>query len=155
MKHTVFFWLVGIALLSACGRDASSPVTPPPVTVRLFDAASLARGANHFAERCAACHGPEGQGHPDWQRPSDGQFAAAPPLNGSGNDWKRTRAELAAVIKNGVRRKGDKAVIMPSMQGKLSERDIEDLLNWMQSLWSAEVYETWNKAQLAATPPPR
>jgi mono/diheme cytochrome c family protein len=145
--------LVVVASLASCGRQESAPVATTPL--RQFEPASLARGAQLFGERCAQCHGPEGQGHPDWQRPSDGAFAAAPPLNGTGNDWKRSRKELAAVIKAGVRRKADKAVIMPPMQGKLNERDIEDILNWLQSLWPAEVYETWNKAQLATAQPSR
>lgn len=146
--------LVVVVGLVACGRkdDAPAPAVAP---LRHFEPASLARGAQLFGERCAVCHGPEGQGHPDWQRPSDGAFAAAPPLNGTGNDWKRSRKELAAIIKSGVRRKADKAVIMPPMQGKLSDRDIDDILNWMQSLWPAEVYESWTQAQLVVTPPSR
>jgi len=141
-----------VAGMAACGRQepGSSTATTP---LRQFEPASVARGAQLFGERCALCHGPEGQGHPDWQRPSDGAFAAAPPLNGTGNDWKKSRQELAQVIKQGVRRKADKAVIMPSMQGKLSERDVEDILNWVQSLWPADVYDSWNKTQVAATPP--
>ena len=150
--------LIGVAtavlLLAACSKQEPSAPVSPPAAVRHFDPASLSRGAALFAERCAQCHGPQGQGHPDWQTPSDGRFAAAPPLDGTGNDWKRSRAELAAIIKNGVRRKSDKVEIMPTWQGRLDERDIEDVLNWMQSLWPAEVYETWNKAQ-SATPAPK
>lgn len=139
--------------MSACSRKDAAP--PAGTTIRQFEPASVARGAQLFGERCAICHGPEGQGHPDWQRPSDGVFAAAPPLNGTGNDWKKSRSELAAIIKSGVRRKSDKAIIMPSMHGKLNERDIDDILNWLQSLWPAEVYEAWNKTQLSAVQPPR
>lgn len=154
--HRLLLALPGILIvanIASCGRQESAPVAATPL--RQFEPASVARGGQLFAERCALCHGPEGQGHPDWQRPSDGVFAAAPPLNGTGNDWKRSRRELAAIIVRGVVRKADKAVIMPSMQGKLSEREIEDILNWLQSLWPAEVYETWNKAQLAAAQPSR
>ena len=139
-------------LLAACSKE--QPAAPAPaVAVRHFDPASLTRGAAQFAERCAQCHGPQGQGHPDWLTPSDGQFAAAPPLNGTGNDWKRSRGELAAIIKKGVRRTTDKVEIMPSWQGRLNERDIEDVLNWMQSLWPAEVYEAWNRTHNAAPAP--
>lgn len=145
--------LAGLALLAGCSREDKTAAVAPAVTVRHFDPNSLARGATLYAERCAQCHGPEGQGHPDWQTPSDGQFAAAPPLNGTGNDWKRSRTELAAIIKSGVRRKSDKAEIMPSWKGRLNAADIDDVINWMQSLWPAEVYETWHKAQSASTAP--
>jgi mono/diheme cytochrome c family protein len=150
--------LIGVlatGLLAACSKEppATPPAAAPAVAVQHFSPDSVARGAVLFAERCAQCHGPQGQGHPDWQTPSNGQFAAAPPLNGTGNDWKRTRAELAAVIRHGVRRKSDNAEIMPMWQGRLDERDIEDVINWMQSLWPAEVYEAWTRTHpVAATP---
>ena len=151
----LFLTVLTLALaanLISCDRKDAAPAT---ASLRQFEPGSVARGAQLFGERCAICHGPDGQGHPDWQRPSDGAFAAAPPLNGTGNDWKRSRKELAEIIKSGVRRKADKTMIMPSMHGKLNDRDIEDILNWLQSLWPADVYETWNKAQVAAAQSPR
>lgn len=141
------------ALLAACSRDPSGGTAVPPLSLRNFEPESIAHGAALFTEHCAQCHGPKGQGHPDWQTPSDGTFAAAPPLDGTGNDWKRTRLELATTIKTGVRRKKDKTEIMPAWKGRLNDRDIEDVLNWMQSLWPAEVYEAWSKVQQAAIPP--
>lgn len=143
--------LLGVALLAACGKEggpaATTAVAPPAPR---FDPASLAHGMQLYEANCVQCHGPRGEGHPDWQTPSDGKFAAAPPLNGTGNDWKRTRAELAATIKNGVRRKSDKTDIMPAWKGRFSDRDVDDVINYMQSLWPAEVYEAWSKAQAPA-----
>jgi len=148
-------WPFAAALLSlgACSKDGDKAVAPvPAVAVRQFDPASIARGAKLFEANCVLCHGPQAQGHPDWQTPSDGSFAAAPPLNGTGNDWKRSRAELAATILNGVRRKSDNLDIMPTWKGRLSAGDVEDVLNWLQSLWPMDVYDTWTKSQAAATP---
>ena len=153
MRNYGFPVVVVFVLLAACSREESGS-TAPVLQMRHFEPESIARGAALFNEHCAQCHGPKGQGHPDWQTPSDGSFAAAPPLDGTGNDWKRTRLELATTIKAGVRRKHDKAEIMPSWKGRLKDRDIEDVLNWMQSLWPAEVYDTWSKAQQVAIPSP-
>ena len=144
--------LVGLAVLAACSKKEPTAPPVPAIAVRNFDPASVARGAALFAEHCAQCHGPQAQGHPDWQSAGTPEFAAAPPLNGTGNDIKRTRAELAATIHNGVRRKTDKADIMPSWKGRLSDRDIDDVINWAQSLWPAEVYDAWSKAQVATAP---
>ena len=147
------WFLLGLTLLAACSKESEPAVAPPPsLVLRHFEPASVARGAALYEQHCTLCHGPQAQGHPDWQTPSDGAFAAAPPLNGTGNDWKRTRVELAAVIKNGVRRKSDKTEVMPAWKGRLGDRDIEDVLNWMQSLWPEQVYDAWNKAQVAAAP---
>lgn len=149
-------WVVaGFALLAACskGGQEAGMATAPAVPAPHFDPASVARGAQLFGERCAECHGPQAQGHPDWQTPSDGSFAAAPPLNGTGNDWKLTRAQIATIIKNGVRRKTDNVDIMPAWKGRLNDSDVEDVINWMQSLWPADVYQAWSKAQGAAPAP--
>lgn len=150
------FWVVAIcALVAACskGGQEASTGTAPAASVQQFDPVSVAHGASLFEERCAQCHGPQAQGHPDWQTPSDGSFAAAPPLNGTGNDWKRSRAELASIIKNGVRRKSDNVDIMPAWKGRLNDSDVEDVINWMQSLWPADVYQAWSKAHGAAPAP--
>ena len=142
-------WLVvATAALAACGKEASAPSTAATSASR-FDAASIARGADLYAQHCAQCHGPQAQGHPDWQAPSDGSFAAAPPLNGTGNDWKRSRRELVAVIMDGVVRK-DGVPVMPAWMQRLSERDIDDIIVWFQSQWPSPVYEGWYKANLSA-----
>lgn len=142
-------WVVlGLVLLAACSKeDKPAPAVAPLPALRHFEPASLTRGASLFEKNCALCHGPQAQGHPDWQTPSDGHFAAAPPLDGTGNDWKRSRAALAATILNGVKRKTDKEEVMPAWKGRLSERDVEDVINWMQSLWPAQVYDSWTKTQ--------
>jgi len=142
-------------LASSCSQESPPSSTQPGAEgIRQFDPGSVARGSALFLAYCAQCHGPEGQGHPDWQTPSNGSFSAAPPVNGTGNDWKRSRIELAEVIKNGARRKSDNADIMPAWKKRLNERDIDDLLNWMQSLWPPEVYNRWHLEQTAAAPTP-
>jgi len=154
IRRIAWIALAGL-LASSCSREAPpSTATTGAQGVRQFDPASVARGSALFLAHCAQCHGPEGQGHPDWQTPSNGSFSAAPPVNGTGHDWKRTRVELAAVIKNGARRKSDNADIMPPWKKRLNERDIDDILNWMQSLWPPDVYDRWHREQTAAAPPP-
>jgi len=153
MKRTVWAFVAALLLPAACSKEGDKAAAPAPgIAMRHFDSASITRGARLFEEHCVICHGPQAQGHPDWQTPSDGIFAAAPPLNGTGNDWKRSRIELAATIRNGVRRKSDKVDVMPAWKGRLKDQDIEDMLNWLQSLWPAEVYDAWTKTQAAAIP---
>ena len=151
----IFWLLLAVAILvAACSKEKEQAASPsPPPALRHFEPTSLARGAALYEQHCALCHGPQAQGHPDWQTPSDGHFAAAPPLDGTGNDWKRSRAALAATIQNGVRRKSDNVDVMPAWKGRLNDRDVEDVINWLQSLWPAEVYDAWTKTQPSAPAP--
>jgi mono/diheme cytochrome c family protein len=130
----------------------SIPEAPPPAQPPgEFSAQNLSRGAALYVEHCLQCHGPEGQGHPDWRTPSNGEFVAAPPVNGTGNDWKRSRSELVGIIRNGAMRNG--VPVMPAYAGRLSDQDIEDILTWLQALWPPEIYERWLKANANGNTP--
>lgn len=145
--------IVAALLVSACGKEkpdksAAKDVASTLESNRLFSTESLFRGVRLFQEHCAQCHGPEAQGHPDWRNP---QVVAAPPLNGSGNAWKRNKQNLVAVIKNGVNRQGEP--VMPAWKGRLSDQEIEDIISWFQALWPADVYERWRKANAQPASP--
>lgn len=138
--------------LAACGRqEEPAPLRlagePAAEDTRPVSMDALLRGARLYQEHCAQCHGPEAQGHPDWQNP---QVVAAPPLDGSGHVWKRSKKELVAIIQKGTTRSGQP--VMPGWKGRLSDQDIEDIIAWFQALWPAEVYERWRKAQTNPTP---
>lgn len=162
----VFAVLALAAALWSCSREpAPQSPTPGPAPegsatttatasapLRDFSVENLSRGSALYGEHCLQCHGPDAQGHPDWQTPSDGSYTAAPPLNGTGNDWKRTRSQLLTIIKNGASRNG--YPVMPAYDGRLSDNDIESVIAWFQTLWPPEVYQRWLKAN-AASPVPK
>ena len=141
---------VAVFVLSSCDRQAPPPARPsvsapePATTLPALQPvpslATLNRGARLFQEHCAQCHGPEAQGHPDWQTAG---VVAAPPLNGTGNDWKRTRAELVAVIADGAKRDG--VLVMPGWKDRLSEAEVSDVIAWFQALWPPDVYSRWQR----------
>jgi mono/diheme cytochrome c family protein len=137
---------------SGCERKAAdssaTSLQAPLGSDRPLSVESVMRGARLYQEHCAQCHGPEAEGHPDWQNP---QVVAAPPLNGTGNEWKRKRSELVAVVKNGLSR--DKEPVMPPLGERLSEQEIEDIVAWFQALWPMDVYDRWLKVE-AGSPKP-
>lgn len=137
-----------VLLGPGCGKKEPAPSTAPPLKLEpLVSIEAVAAGARLYLEHCAQCHGPEAQGHPDWQNP---QVTAAPPLNGTGNEWKRSKRELVAVIKQGLKKNGEP--VMPGWQGRLSDQEIEQIISWLQALWPPDVYERWQKAN-TGTPP--
>jgi mono/diheme cytochrome c family protein len=150
--------LLGLMLVAAwaVGGCSKSPDNAPPLPKAAAPAASdevvsfsvLNRGQQLYQEHCAQCHGPEGQGHPDWETPGVG---AAPPLNGSGTDVKRSRAQLVAAIKDGVARDG--SLTMPAWKGRLNDADVDAVITWFQTvLWSPDIYAHWRR-NTAAIPP--
>ena len=141
--------LLSMALLTACSEDADkkapvvSPVQPQTPEENRFNVNRIANGALLFQEHCAQCHGPEAQGHPDWQRAKKEGYAAAPPLDGTGPAALRRQAELVAVIKNGIKYKGEP--VMPAWNGRVSDKQVEDVIIWFQALWPGDVYAKWQR----------
>ena len=146
-----------ISVLLACTEDKSSTegdaadkaagAAPAPAEPRRFSMERITQGAAIFQANCAECHGPDAQGHPDWhaavqeKRP----LRVAPPLDGTGHSWKRSRAELAGIIRKGVVRDGQPR--MPGWKGRLSDEEVDATISWFQALWPADVYSKWEKAQ--------
>jgi mono/diheme cytochrome c family protein len=148
MKRLGGMIVVAALFAVACGKKEPEAPAVKDQASRPFSTDSLFRGVRLFQEHCAQCHGPEAQGHPDWRNP---QVAAAPPLNGTGNEWKRRKQDMIAAIQNGAKRNGEP--VMPAWKGRLSDQDIEDIIAWYQALWPADVYERWRKANVQPATP--
>lgn len=142
--------ILALIMVSACSKQESGAPSRKDTAEldRPFSTESLFRGVRLFQEHCALCHGPEAQGHPDWQNP---KVVAAPPLNGTGHELKRRKQDMITIIKNGAKRNGDP--VMPAWKGRLTDQEIEDIITWYQALWPPEVYERWRKANLAESAP--
>lgn len=140
---------VGMLLVGACEKKTEttfSKDSPSQRTSELLPSfENLTHGARLYQEYCALCHGPEAQGHPDWQNPL---VTAAPPLNGTGNEWKRRKQDLINAIRNGATRHGEP--VMPAWKERLSDQDIEDIIAWFQALWPTDVYDRWRKTNIEA-----
>jgi mono/diheme cytochrome c family protein len=139
-------------LLVACeGEAPPAPKTTPagvappaadPAVARGrgLDPAAAARGAELYGANCAVCHGAHAQGAPDWHKPGpDGKYPP-PPLDGSAHAWHHPRAALRHTIKEGTTRLGGN---MPAWKDKLSDAEIEAIIDWIVMRWPDEVYRAW------------
>lgn len=148
-------------LLGGCGpTEAPAPVTnpaplvapvPPPAAApaipRLSDPAVLAHGQRVYKTYCAGCHGAHAEGAPDWyRRGPDGRWPP-PPLDGTGHAWHHTFDWLKRTIEEGTLHSGGG---MPGWKNTLSDRDIETVIAWFQSLWPEEIYASWARMELEA-----
>lgn len=155
------FFIVGLLLpvLVACSsgestleNSASSPTAPKgmvsvePVE-RWYAYQHVSQGEQVFQENCAACHGKQAEGAPDWRNIGPDDKYPAPPLNGTGHGWHHPLRVLFHVVKKGS--PGGQGS-MPAWGGKLSDDEIIAAIAWFQSQWSDQIYAAWAKRELAS-----
>ena len=119
--------VVAVAALAAAGTVLWPRAAP----------VDLARGAALYAEHCAACHGADLEGEPDWQTPHPDGRLRAPPHDATGHTWHHADAVLFAITKH-----GSAAVIgggyesdMIGFGDVLSDAEIRDVLGFIKASW--------------------
>ncbi len=163
MKATNLILMAAWLLLTACSddRDTQAPpsktagneksigrqqsVTTESPIPRKQDSSKVVLGRKLFAQNCASCHGTRAEGGPLWSKTGPLPKDPSPPLNGTGHTWYHPVAVLKRIIMHGSAQLGSG---MPAWGDKLSDKDMEAIITWFQSLWSDKKYATW--AQLDA-----
>jgi S-disulfanyl-L-cysteine oxidoreductase SoxD len=112
----------------------------PAHRLRPHDVSVLALGQRVYAAQCAACHGQQLQGQPNWrERGPDGRLPA-PPHDASGHTWHHPDEVLFRITKHGVAKAAnlkDYASAMPAYEGVLSDAEIVAALSWIKAQWPA------------------
>lgn len=145
--------------LNACGQQSASEATPPatrapamqpavsgnwppPKVARQFDPGQVARGRAAYEHYCQSCHGQQGKGQAgDWRaRGPDGKYPP-PPLDDSAHAWHHPTKVLHQVIRQGS---PGGTGNMPAWKDVLTDAQIDDLIVYIKSLWSDEVYAVWH-----------
>jgi mono/diheme cytochrome c family protein len=125
----------------AAGPDAPAPAPAPGAMPALAAPVDLARGEALYAEYCAACHGADLEGQPDWRSPGPDGRLPAPPHDATGHTWHHDDATLFAYTKLG----GAEALAaqgiagfdsgMPGFGETMTDAEIRDVLEWIKSTW--------------------
>lgn len=105
------------------------------------DAAEIARGSAIYVEHCAACHGENLEGQPDWRsRRPDGRLPA-PPHDETGHTWHHPDTVLLGIIAEGPGAfvPGDYESDMPGFSGVLSAEEMQAVLTFIKSTWPPEI----------------
>lgn len=122
--------------------SASAASVPRNLAGRNLDPGKIKHGESLYRAHCANCHGKNGEGAPDWRnRGADGKFPP-PPLDDTAHAWHHSTQTLTGMIRDGSQ---PGAGNMPGWKDKLSDQDIHDVTDWIKSLWSDEIYDTWKK----------
>lgn len=101
----------------------------------------VARGEALYAEHCAACHGAELEGQPDWRSPLPDGTLPAPPHDDDGHTWHHGDGLLTLYIREGGAVAMEAMGVpgfrsgMPAFAGVLSDEDIAAVLAFIKSRW--------------------
>lgn len=137
------------------GPAQTTPLPPVPT----LDAPQMQTGKAIYQANCAACHGANAGGAPNWATPGPDGLFPPPPHNDSGHTWHHSDRVLYETIFNGM---GDplrpgSPLRMPAFQSKLSDPEIRAVIEYFKSLWSEEHRQyQWEQTlnDFAPTPTP-
>ena len=102
-------------------------------------------GQKVYAESCAACHGAQLEGQPNWRKRLPNGLLPAPPHDASGHTWHHDDQLLFDYTKfggaDGMARRGVEGVAsgMPAFETQLSDQKILDVLAFIRSTWPVEI----------------
>jgi mono/diheme cytochrome c family protein len=130
--------LLGVLLLIYSQRTTSAPGT----FIDPSDQALVLHGKQVYLNNCAACHGANLEGQPNWRtRQANGRLPA-PPHDATGHTWHHPDSVLFDIVKNGlvpgVTAPADYLSDMPAYGRLLTDRDIVAVLAYIKGTWPAE-----------------
>ena len=127
-------------VLDQAGPLAGDPAAAGPLPA--LDPAQVAQGEALYATYCAACHGAELEGQPEWKQPNEDGSFRAPPHDESGHTWHHGDETLQEAIRLGGGRFDAAAVggtsAMPAYDGVLTEAEMTAVLAYIKSHWTDE-----------------
>ena len=95
----------------------------------------IAVGGQIYAQHCATCHGPDGEGQANWKIPNADGTYPAPPHTPDGHTWHHADQVLLQIIAEG----GASATSgMPGFAEELSHDEIEAVLAYLKTFWGKE-----------------
>jgi mono/diheme cytochrome c family protein len=129
-----------------------------PYRLRPDDSNLVATGAQIYQSHCAACHGSNLEGQPEWQSRDPNGLLPAPPHDASGHTWHHPDEMLFRITKFGIASViGDPTykAAMPVYEATLSDQDIVAVLSWIKAQWPAAIRERHDLVNAAAAKPSR
>ena len=134
VRNIVVVGLLVGGLIVALSSDRLFPGTASDAVV---SAEVIAQGRQVYADQCAACHGADLEGQPDWRSPLPSGRLPAPPHDASGHTWHHPDDMLFRIVK-----KGTAAIVgggyesdMPAFADVLGDPEIRAVLAYIKSRW--------------------
>ncbi|MBE58794.1 MAG: cytochrome C [Gammaproteobacteria bacterium] len=138
MKYAVSGLIIVSALIGTALWSSSSAEM---ARIPYEDTTSVAAGKLVYGANCAACHGAKLEGQANWQiRTADG-YLPAPPHDETGHTWHHPDQMLFEFTKYGPQHLAgaDYRSIMPAYGGKLSDKEIWQVLAYIKAQWPESI----------------
>jgi len=132
-----------VALAAVLGAGGYQALKTPSIRAP-SDVGDPVAGLDLYQQSCAACHGANLQGQPNWQYPDQDGLLPAPPHNRTGHTWHHSDQLLFSYTKFGgketMARQGvDFNSAMPGFGDQLNDQQIWDILAYIKSTWPDRV----------------
>lgn len=117
--------------------------------------AEAAAGRALYLEHCAACHGVDLEGQPNWRSSGADGVYPAPPHDETGHTWHHDDAMLIDYITRGGQAVLDDMGVtfnsgMPGFGSVLDEQEIEAILDYIKSSWPRHIRDVQAQRSNAA-----
>jgi len=122
--------LVAPAIVMAGGAPTNSDSVPVEV----------AEGRQIYEQYCAACHGRQGEGTADWNKPDEKGEMPPPPHDETGHTWRHSDSMLVRMIAEGWRHPFNKTdrLTMPAFKDILTDQEIRSVIEYLKTLWTED-----------------
>ena len=120
-------------------RGRPNPSSAPP---DLTASARVLAGKPVYDRHCAACHGANLEGQPNWTTRLPSGRMPAPPHDASGHTWHHPSEILFALTKHGLKpphAPANYASDMPAFGSALTDDEIWNVLAFIRSRWPESV----------------
>lgn len=130
-------WVLVFVGLAGCSSDEATGLrTTNPgefsIVLSELDRTMIEEGEVLYQANCAACHGADLSGTPDWKtRNEDGSYPP-PPHDSTGHTWHHPDSLFVDIVANGSDFEQSR---MPAFGEQLTEADILSILEFLKSNW--------------------
>ncbi len=142
--HRLAFWGIGAGLvvLVAGGYIYAMATSKTPTYIDPSDSRLVQLGKKVYAAQCAACHGANFEGQPNWRQRKPNGRLPAPPHDVSGHTWHHPDQVLFDIVKHGlvpgVTAPEGYESDMPGYAAILSDHEIRASLAYIKRAWPAQ-----------------
>jgi mono/diheme cytochrome c family protein len=155
-----FAWIAALVVAAVAGiaawRLAPERAADGGAPLAAASPRQIDEGRTLYAQHCAACHGADLQGEPDWRQRKPSGRLPAPPHDDSGHTWHHPDQVLLEITRKGMRPpiapEGYESD-MPGFEGVLTDAQIRAVLGYIASRWSersrahqARIDRAWREA---------